>query len=53
MYFQGTVDYINMNQVVTKDTNDCTEIMVYGFPFIFDDRAGKYKLFYLELFQII
>ena len=53
MYFQGTVDYINMTQVVTKDTNDCTEIMVYGFPYVFDDRAGKCKLFYLELFQII
>ena len=53
VYFQGTVDYINMTQVVTKDTNDCTEIMVYALPFVFDDRAGKCKLFYLELFQVI
>jgi hypothetical protein len=53
VYFQGTVDYINMTQVVTKDTNECTEIMVYGLPFVFDDRAGKCKLFYLELFQVI
>ena len=53
MYFQGTVDYINMTQVVTTDTNDCTEIMVYGLPYVFDDRAGKCNLSYLELFQII
>jgi hypothetical protein len=52
VYFQGTVDYINMTQVVTTDTNDCTEIMVYGLPYVFD-RTGTCNLFYLELFQII
>ena len=42
-----------MAQVVTTDTNDCTEIMVYGLPYVFDDRTGTCKLSYLELFQII
>ena len=53
MYFQGTVDYINMTQVVTTDTNDCTEIMVYGLPYVFGDRTGTCNSSYLELFQII
>jgi hypothetical protein len=53
VYFQGTVDYINMTQVVTTDTNDCTEIMVYGLPYVFGDRTGTCNSSYLELFQII
>jgi hypothetical protein len=38
-----------MAQVVTTDTNDCTEIMVYGLPYVFDDRTGTCNLSYLTI----